>query len=203
MAEVASAKKEGKMNPKISIDTSIEDMLKYDETGEMLIFDSSPERFADFPKEVVDELSKPNRVRFYMARQSWELEKKEAENGSDWKNDVVIQEQYASPTERMEVKNADPNMSYYLATPQKMHKHAALGYEKVPASSSASIGLSGSNTMGTLGNTEYVLMQTTKENKAKINAMKKEKKDWLMGNINAAAEEAAADGNIALVRDKD
>jgi len=202
MAEVKVNEQKGKVMSNISIDTSMEDMLKYDESGELLVFDSTPGRFMDMPKEIIDELSKANRVRYYMAKRSWELEKKEAENDDGWKNDIVIQEQYASPTERMSIKGADPNLSYYLATPEKMHKHAAKGYSKV-APGAASIGLSGSNTMGTLGNTEYVLMQTTKENKAKIDAAKKEKRDWLMGNVDAGVEQAAADGNIALVRDKD
>jgi hypothetical protein len=201
MAEIMSNNVKKKEMVNISIDTSILNVVQYDYEGKDLNFEGG-EKFLSLPDEVVSELSKFNRIRYFVAKQERDLEVK-AGKDDEWKHKIEITEQYASPTDRMKVKNPDPNMEYYLASPAKMHKHASQGYEVVPASAKASIGLSGENKLGTLGQTELVLMQTTKENKARIEKQKKELKEWRMGNINAAAEQAAADGNIALVRDED
>lgn len=201
MAEIVDTVKKVKNNPKISIDTDIIDMLKYDESGDVLDFVGG-EKFLDLPEDVVSELSKYNRVRYRLAKEDEMKRRKEEENNS-WKSRISIDEQYASPTERMKIKNPDPEMEYYLATPKKMHLHASKGYEVVPDGNKTSIGLSGENKLATLGETEYVLMQTTKANKAKIAAAKKARNDFIMGNVNSAVEEAAADGNIELVRDND
>ena len=183
-------------NPKISIDTNIVDMVQYDEDGKLLDFVGG-DKFLELPDEVVKELSKMNRIRYAIARKEWEGEKAAGEEDR-WKHQIEIVEQYASPRERMKVKGKDDNYAYYLASPARMHERAAMGYEVVPDGSKESVGLNGGNSLKTLGQEELVLMRTTKENKAKIDAAKKAKKEAMLGNFDAAAIDAANEGKIPI-----
>ena len=181
-------------NPIISVDTKVVDMLKWDSEGKVLDYDTSPEGFKDLPIEVMKELSFENKSRYIIAKQLAEAEKGNTDGG--WKNDITITEQYASPSERIEVKGKQDGFSYYLATPDKISKHEGRGFRVVPSGSPESIGLSGRNTIGTVGREELVLMKTTAENAAKIKAAKAEKNAKRKGAMYDHVEGVADENNI-------
>src|SRR6056297_555160 len=88
--------------PIISVDTSISDMLQYDSDGHLLSFDTSPDGFKKLSDDVVKELSFDNKIRYQYAK---DFHKKEAgEDMAEWKDRIVVTEEYASPTERATVK---------------------------------------------------------------------------------------------------
>lgn len=162
-------------NPVISVDTKLSTMLQYDQQGRVLTFDTDPGKFKELGKETLMELSNENRMRYWQAK---EINKAlEADAESDWNNDITIDEQYASPSERLEVKNPSKGYRYYNASPQKMGLHEKNGYHIVPDSDKASIGMSGKKKIGTLGRDELVLMRTTEENYKKLQKRKKEQRE--------------------------
>ena len=180
--------------PIISVDTSISDMLQYDSDGCLLAFDTSPEGFKKLSDEVIKELSFDNKMRYRYAQ---DFHKKEAgEDKEEWKDRIVVTEEYSSPIERTQVKNADPDSSYYLATPNKIGKHQKRGFRLLGDSEPESIGLSGKKTIGTLGNEELVLMKTTKENSEKLKQEKKTKNEWRKGNIEGSIHDLGDRLNI-------
>lgn len=180
--------------PIISVDTSISDMLKYDSEGHLLSFDTSPEGFKELSDDVVKELSFDNKIRYRYAK---EFHSKEAgEEKEEWKDRIVVTEQFASPNERIKVKNGDPDKVYYLSTPAKMGRHEKEGYRVVPDSSKASIGLSGKKTIGQMGREELVLMETSKENAERLKKTKQAKTEWRKGNIEGSIHELGESLNI-------
>jgi hypothetical protein len=173
--------------PIITVDTSIKDMLKYDSEGLLLAFDTSPEKFIQLPVEVMKELSFDNKLRYQQAKEIAKLEA--GEEKEDWKDRVVVTEQYASARDRTTVKDGDPNFDYYVASTGKIGKHERKGYHVAPASDPASIGVSGRKTIGTLGKDELVLMRTPKENKAKLDKIKKAERLRRKGAMEAGVKE--------------
>jgi hypothetical protein len=181
-------------NPIVTIDTSLKDMLKWDSDGRIMDFDTSPEGFRTIPIDQLRELSFENKNRYMMAR---EIHRLEVEGqGGDWKQDIIITEQYASPSERIEVKNRQDGFEYYLSTPEKIGKHEANGFTVVPKNGKESIGVSGRNTIGTAGKEELVLMRTTKENAAVLRKKKAERNAFRKGNIGSEAKDIGSQNNI-------
>lgn len=182
--------------PIISVDTSISDMLKYDSEGYLLSFDTSPEGFKNLSDDVIKELSFDNKIRYRYAKEFYQKEK--GEEMEEWKDRIVVTEQYASPLERTTVKNGDPNKSYYLSTPEKISKHEAEGYRIVGDNDKASIGLSGKKTIGTLGREELILMETSKENATRLKEERRKKNEWRKGNIEGSIHELGDSLNISV-----
>lgn len=180
--------------PIISVDTSISDMLKYDSEGHLLSFDTSPEGFKKLSDDVVKELSFDNKIRYRYAKEFYQ--KEAGEEKEDWKDRIVVTEQYASPNERITVKNADPNSSYYLSTPEKISRHEANGYRMLSDNEKESIGLSGRKTIGQMGREELVLMKTSKENAERLKQEKRKKNEWRKGNIEGSIHELGESLNI-------
>ena len=181
-------------NPIVTIDTKVGDMLKWDAEGRLLDFATAEGAFKDLPVEVMKELSFENKSRYMMAKEIARLEAGSA--GDDWKNDLVVTEQYASPTERIEVKNRRDGFEYYLSTPDKMSKHERDGYSVVKPSDPESIGLSGRNTIGTAGREELVLMRTTAENHQRLKKAAQEKRAFRKGAMINHVHEVGAQNQI-------
>lgn len=193
--EVKMTKNSNSSNkPIIDIDTKISIMLQYDQEGKMLTFDTDPGKFKELGRETLRELSNENRLRYSQAKEINKLLNEEAEEDQSWKDEIKIDEQYASPTERLSVKNGTKGYSYYNAAPGNIGKYQKLGYHIVPDSDPASIGMSGSKKIGTLGRDELVLMRTTEENKKKIDEAKREKIKVRKG----AAEQSGRDLGMSL-----
>lgn len=170
-------------NPVISVDTKLSTMLQYDQQGKLLTFNTDPDKFKELTKEEMMELSNENRMRYWQAREIYRSLKEEEEDGdNDWKHDISIDEQYASPTERLEVKNPTPGYRYYKASPSKMGRHEKKGYHIVPDSDPAYIGMSGKKKIGTMGKDELVLMRTPIENYKKLNEEKRKKRERMKGS---------------------
>lgn len=176
-------------NPIIDIDTKISTMVEYDQEGKMLTFNTDPDRFKDLSKDVLKELSHENRMRYAQAKEIYKVLSEEAQEDQSWKDEINIDEQYASPSKRLEVKNPTDGYKYYNANPGNIGQYEQLGYHVVPDSDPASIGMSGSKKIGTLGRDELVLMRTTKENYEKIQEQKREKREKRKG----AAEQSGRD----------
>lgn len=176
-------------NPIIDIDTKISTMVKYDQEGKMLTFNTDPDRFKELDKEVLKELSHENRMRYAQAKEIYKVLLEEEKEDQSWKDEINIDEQYASPTKRLEVKNPSKGYRYYKANPGNIGQYEQLGYHIAPDSDKASIGMSGSKKIGTLGRDELVLMRTTEENYQKIQEEKKQKREKRKG----AAEQSGRD----------
>ena len=157
-------------NPIATIDTKMGDLLKWDTDGMIIDYATSPDRFLEIPVEVLKELSFENKQRYVIAKQLAAIEREDEPDS--WKKDIVITEQYASPTERLEVKGKKNGFAYYISTEGKVGKHEREGYTVVPSGSGESIGLSGENTIKTAGKVEMVLMKTTEENAVRLRAEK-------------------------------
>ena len=181
-------------NPVISVDTKLSTMLQYDQQGKMLTFDTDPGKFKELTKEEMMELSNENRMRYWQAKEIYKALKEEEDGENDWKQHISIDEQYASPSERLEVKNPSSGYRYYKASPSKMGKHQKKGYEIVPDSDPAHIGMSGKKKIGTMGKDELVLMRTTEENYQKL----QEEKDKQNERRKGAPEEGGRDLGYSL-----
>jgi len=188
-----------KENPKkifISIDTSIQDIVKYQEEGCTLFFEDSKDKFKEFTDDEVKELNMYNRQKYNLAYSIVHNTLK-LDEVKDQHKFFKPRAGFASATDRLEIRGGDPNMHRFWKRPDELQKVAYEGGRVCKDPNVVTFGgvdmngksLSGSSVheVSANGEVELVLCETSKEsNDARTKAIEAKSQ-----SRNAAVDEAA------------
>ena len=107
----------GKKIP-ITLDMREEDIIHLDKDGYKLIFDTTEDnKFRILPKNILDELSRENRERYYLVYGQWktDLDAKPTEG-------IKIRPNFSSAITRLEVLNKKPEYGYGWVRPDQLQR---------------------------------------------------------------------------------
>lgn len=184
----------------IDIDTSEEDMLKYQEKGYILFFDTKIGRFKKLTPEQVKKLDQNNKVRYFVAvgeHQNLLEESDDPFSGLDLKVDKMAY----SATEALEVFGKDPNFHYAWKSPEKLQRAQREGF--VPAKEANLKTAVGSGTevrkIGAYGKDELVLCKMPKElHERKVREKLQMNKELEGAGIRQGIEEISKAGKVYI-----
>lgn len=149
---------------KVSVDTSIEDIVEWDEKGGALAFADTSEEFLYLEDEVVQGLGHENKGRYFIALGQYMHEQKQKDKPKPI-DGFRVDPRLASATARLEPENRDPRFHYCWKRPDQLRQAVQQGYEVVNDQSISTLGHKGSSThtVSAYGDDELVLMKIPKE----------------------------------------
>jgi hypothetical protein len=112
----------------VTLDTTEEDVLKYNEEGKNLFFDGDLDSFKVLSDNTIDQLSYINRQRYFSSygEYKYNLEHKDEENIT---SRIQVSPRYATATGRLEVHGKDPRFHYCWKRPDELRQAKYEGYE--------------------------------------------------------------------------
>ncbi len=195
----------------ISVDITEEDVLKWNEAGHGLIFESDIGQFKALPEKVVNQLSHVNTRAYWV---SYTLHKQavalEEAGGPAVLHDIRPSPTAARATTRLEVQGKQPNMHYEYMLPQELQLKGYQGWRpstdprvktfcKTPGGSHQLISPTEP------GTPEQVLMEIPKETFAEIDQIRKDTNELARTGKLAEGKferDAAKDGVRSFIPDE-
>jgi len=165
MAEENPTPKPEPRNIIITVDNSIEDVVRFDTEGHNVAFDDSLGKFLDIPDEVLKGLSAMTQTRYLVSYRSYtKLKEREAHPERFATPGIEVSPRLASATSRLEVRGKDPNKDYVWKRTDELQTSA---YEGWKVSSDPNLQTFGgeagsSRQIAAAGKTEMVLMEAPK-----------------------------------------
>jgi len=157
----------------VSIDTSVEDVVSYDQRGVKLFFDDSIEGFLKLPQSVVKELGAENKQRYILAAGSYHLNVEEQELPK--LEELEINMQMALATSKLELTGKDPSKYYCWKRPDELRAELQRGWQIVKDDKIGTLVSSPSSVhrVGAMGQDELVLVEMSKEKHKAFEEIKK------------------------------
>jgi hypothetical protein len=181
----------------VDIDTPLEEVLKLNDDGKDLFFDSTPGKFKRLTAETLTKLRQANKTRYLVSRGLCETEREAVKPSQKF----TVQPRFSTATNRLEVRNKDPNMHYCWKRTDELQQAEYEGF--VPAYSDSelqsfgNIDGTGNNVVRGGGMDELVLMKEPKELHMKKLRMVEEKSAHMRGVIEeAAANKIRSQGGV-------
>ena len=146
----------------VKVGTSVEDVLRWDSEGAILLFESKDE-FLPMDDAAVKALSRENKTRYAIAKEFHDA----------WRGDAhaklveefkVDKQMIGSPTDKLKAE-VDRGLEHYWARPDKIESYRAKGWKIADADEARSFlgPKGGHHEVGKLGETQLVLMVIPKE----------------------------------------
>lgn len=161
----------GEKNTKIvvSLDNSVEQVLKWDREGYRLIFAVEKGAFLDLDEVDMRALGKVNRMAYGFSKEMFETAAYE-DPMIDLMQDFSIGFNSGTASDRLKIKNKDPNFTYYWPRPEDVGKYQDMGYAVVQGSNEKTMRTRGRGIhyIGKKGEEELILMKTPNKNAEKI-----------------------------------
>ena len=179
----------------ISIDNTLEDIVKYQDEGSTLFFKDSKDEFKELSDVDVRELNAHNKQKYNLAK-SIRYNTLRLDEVKDANKFFVPRTGFASATDRLEIRGGDPSMHQFWKRPDELQKVIYEGGRVCKDPNVVTFGgtdtngrsLSGSSThtVEANGEVELVLCETSKEsNNARTRAIEAKSQ-----NRNKAVDEA-------------
>lgn len=153
---------EDKKSVFVTIDNTIEDVLKYDSEGKEVFFKDDLYAFIKLSSEDYEKLPKKLKTRYNTSKKTHAIREEEAEE------DALIQEielgtRAPNAIGQLEILNKDPNLDYYLAAKNKVAQKRLKGF-RIDKSGATCFGVTPTNGVTFVGySDELVLMSRPKE----------------------------------------
>ena len=147
----------------ISVDQTFDEVIASDQKGDLLIFEHEPGKFLKLTQEQVDSLSLHNRAVYMLSKDMYEKELRLAEVPEFMRGIEV--NQYARPSQRLNVEGKDPNTHYVWKRPDEFREALRDGYKAVQGDTVETYAsrVGSSHVIGEQGHEELVLMQIPKD----------------------------------------
>lgn len=146
---------------KITVDTSIEDVLRLDKEGASLFFESKPGRFLDM-QDGYKQLSESNKRSYETASASNRVEcERETKNLKP--SPVSISGRFMRATDKLTVKNKQKGRHYAAKRPDELPQFEDMGYSRLTPDMPEKT-YNPRNVVGKAGEEELVWMYTDEEN---------------------------------------
>ena len=173
----------------ISIDNRVEDVVDYDQAGQVLDFQDEPGRFLKLPSEVVKGLSPSNRDCYFLAYGANQVLVEEASMGLPEGLDIKVSGMSARATAKLEIYNKRPGMHYCWKRPDELQQAIRMGYRVSEDSNLETLVSSPSriHRISALGEDELIAMEIPEAGHQAILRAQKEKSDRLEGAVEAQA----------------
>ncbi len=148
----------------VDIDTNTEDMLKYEEKGYELFFETAVGKFKKLMPKDIKKLKRDNQTRYYVASGQHQQNVDESDDPFSGM-DIQVDSKAYSATEALEVEGKDPNFNYAWKSPEKLQRAAREGFVPVrdPDIKTAVGGGSEVRKIGAYGKDELILCKQPKE----------------------------------------
>lgn len=113
----------------VGVDTSVEDVIKYDLEKKKIVFEVNPDKaFLVLPKKVLSDLSKQTREAYYMAKGLWSIE--QDEQAGDVISDFVVSPENVRLTMTSKTSvGVKPHLRKHFARPDKVSQYLMKGYK--------------------------------------------------------------------------
>jgi hypothetical protein len=148
--------------PIISIDTKVEDVVKWDSEGAELYFADDPEKFLELPSDVAGGLGFYNKQRYYTARN---IMKGTMDLSGYDKRKFKPQPGTATAGQQLRVDGKDSRFHYCWKRPDELQQAQRNGYRVAddPALDTFYGDVGSTRTVGQAGSEEMVLMKIPRE----------------------------------------
>lgn len=146
----------------ITVDNTIEDVVKYNEEGIDVFFCDDVDRMIELSKEDLKLLPKALVTRYNISKQTHELRTEQA------KEDALIAQielgsRAANASGQLEIQNKDPNYEYYLSARRNVGKKKQKGFQ-IDKTGATCYGITPTNGVKFVGySDELVIMSRPKE----------------------------------------
>jgi len=181
----------------ISIDTNIENIVQYQNEGYTLYFDDSDEEFKRLSEDEVKQLNAHNKHKYRLAK-SIKDKTLRLDEVRDGHKIFKPRPNFASATDRLEIRGGDPNEHYFWKRPDELQRVAYEGGQICKDPTVQTFGGTDENGRTLAGSTvhkvsangedELILCQTSKEsNDSRMKGIEMKSQ-----NRNAAIDKAAA-----------
>jgi hypothetical protein len=183
----------------ITIDTSPEDVVQYDNERKNLIFSGEPGKFLELPDEVIDQLSSRSKQAYFSAYglHEWYLKNAAEDRVSDR---IKVSPRLATATAQLEVTNKDPRMHYCWKRTDEKYISERDGYRVASDPALKTFRQDADTTVRTVGSdgeTELILMKIPKEDfEAQQRAISEKSRRRIEGADNQAKEEIRRAGGV-------
>jgi len=149
---------------KIGVDTSVEDVVRFDNEGFELIFDEAPGKFKELVVEEVKQLSRRNQLQYH---QAFFLNKQAVKDAEDPWSGIEVTGRFSTATQRLDVYGKDEDKWHYAwRRPDELTQAAYEGAKVVAKSEGIAAFTSTPHnrvSVGAFGKEELILMKTPRE----------------------------------------
>lgn len=155
----------------VTIDTTVEDIIKSDQSGKTLYFTDDVTKFKRLTKEELQALSKPNKDRYLASFGLYKMHCEERENPSPTKG-LSTHGRRLEPRSRFHVfeETKEPGVKYSWVTPDKLYNVEMNGGRVVTRETDPTLRFTGgvvdsdgTPKIGVAGRTEQILVRYPKE----------------------------------------
>lgn len=173
----------------VTLDTPIEDVVRYDSEGHNVSFEDSLGKFLDLPDEVLKKLSASTQTRYLVSFRSNARLKKEKANPELFRSPgIEVSPRLASATSRIEVYGKDPNKDYVWKRSDELQTASHEGWKVSQDPNLQTFGgeVGSSRQVAADGKTEMVLMEAPKGTSRALQLAAAEKSKKRMEGIEAS-----------------
>lgn len=197
----------GRLKTFVSVDTTVEQVLKLDTEGHVLVFSGDPSRFVELSPAQVLKLSVENRQRYGYAKEEHEYLKQEGDS-SAFVGAFEIDPARAGANSRLDINRKDPNYDYFWKAPENVAGFLANGGEVVPARGkeqtlAGASAKSGAHEISNQGRTELVLCRMPKQRMAQMEAEGKRRYAKLMQQGSRDFADLVAEAKAEVVESRE